>query len=170
MTAGVLALSLAFLPSTARAQDEVQKLREDLTRLQKQIKDMQAERELDRQLSEQERRVFRQRLQQLEEDVDRLRGRMSTTSRRQFYSDPQATEMGSVVLRNDLDVPATVTINGRSHVVRAGATRTIGDVPVGSVRYTVTAEGFGVGSPRYSRVSAADPLTIRIYDNRRFDR
>jgi hypothetical protein len=114
--------------------------------------------------------VIRQRLKQLEEDVDRLRSRMSTTSRRQYYSDPQTAEVGSVVLRNDLDVPATVTINGRSHVVQAGATRTISDVPVGSVRYTVTAEGFGVGSPHFSRVSAGDPLTIRIYDTRRFDR
>jgi hypothetical protein len=160
MTAGVLALTLAFFPNAASAQDDVQKLRDDLTRLEKKLDLLLEARKLERKISDEEKKDVEARLRRLEDDVRRLR-------RRSYSFDPQSTEMGSVVLRNDLDVPATVTINGRSYVVRARTTRTLSDVPVGSIRYLVTAEGFGVGPARYSTVNAIDPLTIRIYDTRR---
>lgn len=155
MLAGVLALSLAFLPAPAKAEDAIDKLREDLNKLQAELKLLKKEREVDR-----------ARIKQLEDDLDRLRGRMSSTSRKQFSFDP-STEMGTVVLRNQLDVPATVTINGVTRVVKARSSVTLSDVPVGAMRYTVTADGFGVGPEKRTTVPSSDPLTITIYDTRR---
>jgi len=158
MTAGVLALTLALLPSAARAQDQVDDLRKDLARLQKQLDDMQKERDLERKISATRWKILEARLQQLEDDLKQLK-------RRQFSFDPQ-TETGSVVIRNDLEVPATVTINGTAYVIGARSRKTLSGMPVGSIRYTVTADGFGVGPARNSTVSATDPLSIRIYDPR----
>jgi len=176
--AGVLAVlfALGYAPPAgaddkdkdAPQGDTTEKLRElraDVTRLQKQLEDLQKARDLERELGDAERKAFRDRLQLVEDDLARLRGRLSSASRRQFSFDPSA-EMGTVVLKNRLDVPATVTVGRTSYVVRARGTRTLTDVPVGAIRYTVTADGFGVGSVRRSVVSASDPLTITIYDPR----
>jgi len=167
MTVGVLAVLVAVCyaaPARADEQDSVRKLREDVSRLQKQLDDLQTARELERQIGDRERKALRERLRQIEDDLDRLRGRLNSTSRRQFSFDPSA-ETGTVVLRNQLDVPATVTIGGTSYVVPARRTRTLNNAPVGTIRYTVTADGFGV-TVRDTTVSANDPLTITVFDNR----
>jgi len=160
MTAGVLALSLALLPTSARAQDSVEKLRDDLTRLEKKIDLLLQARKLERELGDSEKKDLEARVRRLESELRRLR-------RTQNYFDPDVTDTGTVVLRNELFVTATVTINGTPYTVPARRTVTLNSVPVGSVRYVVTAEGFGVGSARRSTVSMNDPLTITIYDTRR---
>jgi len=151
MMAGVLALSMALFPSSARAQDSVQELRREINELKFKVE-----------MLEKERKVDRARIRQLEDDLDRLRSRATTSRRSSYYDEPTVAERGTIVLRNQLDVTGTVTINGVAYSVPAGGTKTI-NLPVGAIRYVVTADGFGVSSMKRSTLAASDPVTITLY-------
>jgi hypothetical protein len=164
---GVLAVLVALCyaaPASADedkgGQDPVEKLRRDVAELKKKVADLQRARKLDLELADREKELFDARLRRLEDDLDRLRSRANSTSRRQFSFDP-SLETGTLYLRNTLDVPATVTIEGVPYTVRARSIRTI-DVPVGAIRYSVTAEGMGV-TRRETTVRTSDPKTITIF-------
>jgi hypothetical protein len=158
--AGVLALLVAsYAAPPVRAQDD-KSTQAQVADLQQQLAELQAKL-INAKLSQAE---MKRRLDQLERRVDRLSDQ-SPNSRSQFSFDP-SPRTGSIRIRNDLDVPATVTIDGVSFVVRARGVRTLTSRPAGAIRYYVTADGFGIGPVNRSRVTGDETLTITVYDTR----
>jgi hypothetical protein len=161
--AGVLALLLVLNAAPpAKAQEDKY---DQIETLRRQIKDLRQQRDLD----ELERKAMQLRLDRIEEQLARLerlaRLANQSTSRRSESFDP-TPRSGTIRIQNDLDVPATVTIDGTAYVVRPGVSRLLRDRPAGGIRYYVTADGFSVGPVIRSVVRADETLTITVYDTR----
>jgi hypothetical protein len=161
--AGVLALLVAlFVAPPVRADGDNDKYQQSemVTELKRQLRLLRQKRDLD----EIERKAMMLRLDRIEEQLARLTDQ--STSRRSNAFDPNP-RTGTIRIQNDLYVPATVTIDGVPYVVRPRRTRTLTARPAGSVRYSVTADGFGVGPLNRSVVPADDTLKITVFDTRR---
>jgi hypothetical protein len=150
----------------APPQDSVAKLRKQLDALQSKLRALERQRQDDRDYYAEQLSSIKSQLNRIEKMLAQTSDQ--TTSRRALSFDPNP-RTGGVRLKNDLYVPATVTIDGTAYVIRPRATRTL-SLPAGPIRYYVTADGFGVGTVKRSEVTAGETFTIRVYDpDRRID-
>jgi hypothetical protein len=163
--AGVLAVLLVLNAAPPAKADEPDKYQvNQIETLKRQIKDLRQQRDLD----ELDRKAMQLRLDRIEEQLARLErlarlsDQSSSRTARSFDPSPRT---GTIRIQNDLDVTATVTIDGTAYVVRPGVSRYVSR-PAGSVRYYVTADGFSVGPLNRSVVRADETLTITVYDTR----
>jgi hypothetical protein len=61
-----------------------------------------------------------------------------------------------------MGVTGYVTIDGIAYAVPAFGTRTLRDVPVGPISYTLGGDGLSTGPETRSRVNAGERLTITL--------
>ena len=168
--AAVLALFVALLLGTPawaqdsdklKAQQEIEKFRAKIAELELRLQILEKTTALDR-------KTLARQLARIEEGLDKLSN--STTARRAFSIDPTPrTGTGTIRLRNDMGVPATVTIEGEAYRIPPGEVVVLRDQPAGRINYYVTARGLRPGSLVRSRVNANETLTIRVYDPREFE-
>jgi hypothetical protein len=158
----VLLLSPAFLSA---AESDAEKI----ARLQREI-DAQKIASLQKELD-----TLRQRIEILERTIRNQDEYLRTQSMRQAgYQGLPPSSPGNgaaaptpttatITVRNQYLYGATVTINGRGYRVAAGQTAEVGNVPVGTVNYEVSVDGFGVVQSLTSTTLSPRGREIKIF-------
>jgi hypothetical protein len=123
---------------------EIQALRDEITALRK-LRDL-------------DLRTISDRLDRIERLLER-----SGPYRSEFTpSTTLPSRRGLVRLDNRMGVTGYVTIDGIAYAVPAFSMRTLRDVPVGPINYTLGGDGLSTGPETRSRVNAGERLTITL--------
>ncbi len=168
--APALLLALALAGTAAAFPDgdpppTVDSLARDLRDLREQVAAMRRLREIDSRLNAAELRLLTERLERIEKSVKELSSGRTGPFRSEFTpSAPRVTAgSGTIRLNNRLPVTAYVTIDGVSYSVAPYAVRSLTGQPAGTIAYTITADGMGVGPLTRTSLASGEALTLTIY-------
>ena len=154
---GVLSLVGVSVAAAQPAGDTPEDLKQAIESLRKQVEDLKRARDLDY-------RLLSDRLDRIEKMLDRLLAGQSSSSKSSFTPVAPAPESprGLIRLDNRLLVTGFVTLDGITYRVPPLSTRTLTNMPVGPISYTLSAEGMATGPVTRSRVNAGEMLTITL--------
>ncbi|MGL4549808.1 MAG: hypothetical protein ACRC33_01365 [Gemmataceae bacterium] len=141
------ALAVAAATSAGPADDGATDLKTEVQALRDEIAVLRKLRDLDL-------RTLADRLDRIEKMLERGPSRSAFT--------PTAAGRGVVRLDNRLPVTGYATIDGIAYAVPPLSTRTVRDVAVGPISYTLGGDGLATGPTTLSRVNAGERLTITI--------
>lgn len=152
-TLSFVALLALALTASAGPELTTEDLKTELDTLRKQIAELKRTREIDL-------KYLGDRLDRIEALIQRL-GASATPSTSRF-TPASTTGRGTIRLENRMGVTGYVTLEGISYSVPALSTRTIRDLPIGSITYTLGGEGLATGPETRSRLNAGERLTITL--------
>ncbi|HTU90082.1 MAG TPA: hypothetical protein VMF69_08290 [Gemmataceae bacterium] len=162
-------LILPFAPALLNAADpEIPIKKEDFQKLMEKVDKLQSDmtaNSLRGNRTADDLRAIREELQRIRELLERMAQQQGAIQRQSGYGPtfvppgaPPST--GTITLRNVYSAPATVHINGQPHLVLPNQTRIVSNFPVGSFRYSVDVDGFGMVEP--PRTETLHPAGYRI--------
>lgn len=142
--------------------------------LRRQLKDLKDQVDTLKQSVELDRQAIRNRLSDLDDKLGRiellLRGSAIGSAaspavpyRQSRIVEPIQGRYGNIRLDNRLGVTAEVTIDGTTFSVPPLSTRLLRNQPAGQFVYDVTADGFGITSPRRTTLTENTTWTLTIY-------
>jgi hypothetical protein len=138
--------------------------------LRRQLKELKDEVDTLRRGVELDRQTLRNRLTDLDSKLDRIEGMLRNGAasppppiRRASSIDVAPRRSGTIRLDNRLGVHAEVNIDGTFYTVPPLTVRVLRYQPAGTFVYDVTAEGFGITSPKRSTLVDNTTWTLTIY-------
>jgi len=133
-------------------------LREDIRQLREEVAKLRAlQMERDK-LAALEFQALSARLSRIEDSLRRLETPKATGT----YSSSFPSR-GNIRIDNRLGVRAQITIDNVSYTIPALTVQTLRDRPAGSFVYEVTADGYGITTPKRATLVANDTWTLTIY-------
>src|SRR5262245_25066863 len=160
-------LLLPFTPSASGADDttaqKIEKLQKDIDNLRQDVETLRREVKTNSVQEAQIATDIREILQRL----DRLASAQAST---RYYGPPPegvpaavAPTTGTITVRNQYTMDATIRINGRPYRVAAGQDVRIGNVPLGPINYDVEVDGYGIVQPLRTETLRPNGRIITIF-------
>ena len=160
-------LLLPFTPPASGADDttaqKIEKLQKDIDNLRQDVETLRREVKTNSVQGAQIATDIREILHR----IDRLASAQETIRR---YGPPPdaipgtvAPTTGTITVRNQYTLDATIRINGRPYRVAAGQDARIGNVPLGPINYDVDVDGYGIVQPLRTETLTPNGRIITIF-------
>lgn len=157
--AGVLALTAALLIGNTITAADKDEPKDDLKSLREDLNALKSKAALDAKLTNTELKLINDRLERIEQAIDKLNGKTRTRTSSSFT--PRTADTGTLRLDNRMAVEASVTLDGVTYRVPALSVRTLRDQPAGTLEYAVSGNGMGTARRR-TVLNRNETLTVTI--------